>query len=380
MRWARRLGVCGCALLAGCGAVSETKEAPDAGVPDARVTDDGGPPAAPVCEIPQQNPYLKTHQVVGECPSPTPPCSYSFLGKLLLSAEEVHPEASFVATSGELVLAEAPDDSGTMRPLVLRVPLFTSWSALTFLQAPAPGLRARDIDGDAVLLCSETECQLYRVDDSDALSLRATTPPSADPAGVVDWPMRGRVCVYGNGLHCHGRHGWQALVPPDTGARLNAAAHAHTAVWAAGDAGRVVIATPECFRELQSGTHSTFRAISADSDRDKWAVAVGDDGVVTYLSLEETTTCYVDGAQWVFVDRTWGSDWGYRVAHLEDRQWLIGSDAALRGLPSAGGDWCSVPIEEPLIDITSRYCAAARNTRQLTSSRLYGHDFCPNTP
>lgn len=332
---------------------------------------------APSCVIPPQNEYLKPNRVVGVCPQPGPSCLESPLhGAPLLSAAEVDLEASFVAVSGDLVLAERPRANGTMEPLVVLLSSFDD-DPFSILELPelAPDARGVSLDRHTLLTCAGDGC---RVDPVDPLAELSGAVPAdiGEPAGVVEWLTRKQVCVYGNGLHCYDGATWHALVPADSGPRLLAAAVTQTSIWAAGEAGRVVIASPDCWRELESGTEATLRSLSADSSRELWAVASGDSGAVSYLSLDETIACTV-GALTTRVLRDWGETSGAATADGQDDQWVFQvGGTMIQGKPSIGGNWCVGQLADTVIDETRFTCGIADNQRVITATALFGTRFC----
>lgn len=292
------------------------------------------------------------------------------------SAAEVDRSASFVAVSGDLVLAERPLADGTKEPLVVLLSSFDD-EPFSILELPelAPDARGVALDRHTLLTCAGDGCRIDPVDPLAGLS-GAVPAEIGEPAGVVEWPVRQQVCVYGNGLHCFDGASWHALVPVDSGPRLVAAAVTHTSIWAAGEAGRIVIASPDCWRELESGTEATLRSLSADSSRELWAVASGDSGALSYLSLDETITCTL-GALTTRVLRDWGESWGYATADAQDDQWVFqAGGSVIQGKPSIGGNWCTGQLADTVVDETRFTCGIADNQRVITSKALFGTRFC----
>ncbi|MBK8997142.1 MAG: hypothetical protein IPM35_15530 [Myxococcales bacterium] len=337
----------------------------------------------PSCVIPPQVPaeYLRPNRTIGECPKLGPACASSpFGGAPLLTASEIDPEARFMALSRELVVAERPTTAGATESLVVRVPAdsLTPFLVLSFVEPLPPGMLVRAIDGHALLSCDATDCRIDRIDATKSIvePTFAHPPAQTQPAGVVDWEEAELICVYGNGVQCFDGKGWLELVPAGSGPRFNAAAATSTSLWAAGDAGRAVIATTECWTELESGTKHSLRSLSADRGRELWAVAAGDAGVLSYLGLDQTITCSLgDSATWVL--RDWGQNWGYGVADSYDHQWVFQSGGSvIQGRPSIGGDWCTTQLGETVIDATWFNCGIAQNQRVITSHALIGESFC----
>jgi len=295
-------------------------------------------------------------------------------------AEQIQPGAKFVAAAGSTLVAEAPamaDDEVTI--VVVRAdPSYQGpfeHVIVPFEEQPLPTARLRDIYGRYLLLCDQATCQLFEI-DADAVRLLGTVPPEVEAQGVASWAFVG-VCVAGNGIQCLSDGTWTEVLPPDSGSRLHDTAAGSTALWAAGEDGRIVVVTPSCWRELPSGTGATLRLITTDPSRELWATAAGDGGVIVHLSLEETITCTYGDADWVASYRSWGSDWGYGVAHQYDVHWLLSATGQMtRGLPSHTGDWCSLGVDEPIVDITISSCGVASNPRFVTATALYGGDFC----
>lgn len=337
----------------------------------------GGGGFSATCEIPPQSDFLRTNRVVGTCPMLRPACQETpFEGTPLLNAADLGAEVGFVATSNAVVLAERRRPDGTMEPLVVSVPDFFGSEPFAILPFATPlpaGTRPRDIDGRTILLCAPEGCRLYvgRKDGTIEELAGAHPLPEAEPAGVADWKAAGMHCIYGNGVHCFDLDHWIDVVPAESGPRFNAAAAVTTAIWAAGDAGRLVIATPECWLELESGTKSTLRSLSADT-RDLWATAVGDDGVVAHVTLDETTTCNIGGVPWTTMHRTWGN------GNMYDLLWLFQEDGqGVHGKPSDGGEWCTTDIGATVLEVTNAACWAD-NWRVLTPTSLYGAPlWCP---
>jgi hypothetical protein len=264
-----------------------------------------------------------------------------------------------------------------MQPLVVRVPDHDPPTVFEFAVPPEPDLRAQDIDERSVLLCNEVDCQLYTVTETGSVEALAGARLAKDRArGVVEWRWREMPCVFGSGLSCFDRGSWLELVPA-SGASFHAAAATRTSLWAAGEQGRIVAATTECWIELPSGTDATLRSLSADGSRELWATVAAHDGTLAYVTLDETLTCIVPGASWKIVHRTWGENWGYGVAHHYDWQWLFGTDGTvIEGKPSDGGGWCTQTIGDEVRDVTTSDCGISENHRVVTPTDLFGTQGC----
>lgn len=353
---------------------------------EARPASDGGAEGDahdPSCTIPQQveTAFLKPNRLIGECPKPGPPCAYSpFSGPPLLTADELHSQARLVALSGDLVLADWPRADGSLESLVVRVPASgdTPFVILPFSEPLSPDVHVLDIDGHALLSCGGGDCRIDLVAPPEAMvePTGAHPPIHTEPVGIVDWTFAGLVCVYGNGVQCFDGKGWLELVPADSGPRFNAAAATRTSIWAAGDAGRVVVATTDCWRELESGTKESLRSLSVDGSRELWAVAAGDSGALSYLGVDETISCSV-GESTTLVLRTWGQNSGYMTADSFDDQWVFQTGGStIQGKPSVGGDWCTTQIGDTVVDATWFTCGVAENKRIITAQALFGEHFC----
>ena len=263
---------------------------------------------------------------------------------------------------------------------MVRVPAYgdTPFLVLPFAEPLSPDMQVRGVDGHALLSCGDSDCRIDRVDAPGSIvePTGAHPPIQTQPVGIVDWVYAGLVCVYGNGVQCFDGKGWLELVPADSGPRFNAAVATRTSIWAAGDAGRVVVATTECWREIESGTKQSLRSLSADGTRELWAVAAGDAGVLSYLGLDETITCSL-GESTISVLRDWGQNWGYEVADSQDSQWVFQTGGStIQGKPSVGGDWCTTQLGETVIDATWFNCGVAENERVITAHALFGGSFC----
>jgi hypothetical protein len=337
------------------------------------------------CEIPLPSSYQKTNREVGICPELTASCDDGpFAHPPLFTAAQLDADSLFVAASGGLVLAERPRGDGTFEPIVAGASPdgdLTNLVQIPFEAAPHQAMRARDLHGNHLLLCGGGDCRIYvvrHIGDPQVQEL----PGGQIPAGVMQVTLglttfgAGLPCVFGDGVHCLDDGHWIELVASGSGPSFNAAAGAPTAIWAAGDEGRLVVASPSCVIELPSGTSEALRAVSADGARELWGTAVGDGGVVVHASLEETTTCKLGGS-WSVLHRTWGNNWGYGVAHEHDVMWLFEvSGLGIRGKPAAGGEWCTHDLGEEIVDITVFSCGIAENPWIVTPTAIYGSDHC----
>ena len=344
-------------MVAGCGGGTSSHLEP------------GGPDAASACAIPAQTSYLKTNRTIGKCPpAASPACSSTlFSGPPLLTSDDLQPGAHFVAVSGEYLLAE----TASMEPLVVRMHPEDAPVAYSFAAPLAAGQRAVDLDGNYVLTCSTSDCRVFRREGLSLYELPA--PPMTDATKVVDWLSQDAVCVVGDGASCFDGTAWHELVPK--GQRFAAASATLSAIWLAGEGGHVALATWSCVEAIESGTDADLTSISADTQRELWAVVSGKQGALSYVSPEESVSCNVSSTSPVVL-RDWGRDWGWDVADQHDQQWIFGESSVLRGKPAVDADWCVSEIGEPALDVTSFDCGVAENVRVLTSTRLLGNAQC----
>ena len=345
----------------------------------AATTSSGGGGSS-VCIIPPQSEYLRTHRVIGSCPQPEGTCKAGSPTTPLLTAQQIHPDAQLVAADGNLLVAEVPAAEGDgATSFVVQTSTHNDgsfdYAVLPFQEPPVPTMKLRDLSGGHLLLCDLAACQLYQINTEEVL-LIGTVPPEIEAEGVV-WLSSVGICAFGNGIQCRIDGDWTEILPADSGARLHDADTGSTAIWAAGDDGRVVVATTSCWLELSSGTSAPLRTISTDPSREFWATAAGDGGVVVHLSLDETISCTYGDAAWVAMHRTWGHHWGYGIAHQYDELWLVPAAGQMTwGVPSHTGNWCTYDVDSPIVDITSSSCGISENSRYITADALYGGAYC----
>lgn len=98
--------------------------------------------------------------------------------------------------------------------MVVAVPGGLPFSLLEFSVAPAPDMRARDIDGSTLLLCGDVDCQLFTITRSGTIDELpgGRVSAAAAPAGVLDWSAQALACVFGNGVHCFDGGDWLEVV------------------------------------------------------------------------------------------------------------------------------------------------------------------------
>jgi hypothetical protein len=359
----RSLATCGLSLLACSGESAE---------PMSALATDGGTTEAAAAQ---------SCSAVSACPTP------STLFQTLLTAQDVGPDAQFVAVGRQAVLVMR--GAGVFQAVRLNDPdthdaadpsaKFAAWS---FPQG-APTARAitegtlmnggRITPSVFVLACAEGDrvCSVLRGERGQPqLSSWQTVPADFDARGIILDPVtvqQRQLCVYGAGMLCFDGSAWQPAIDVASELELNAAAIGSTWSIAVGEHGRW------WKRTVAAGTWQEQAALN-DVSLTQCSVS-GEGGVIVGEGRLQLALGTQQGHFACTGDQPLAAL--LLTDSIDNAAYAVTSDAAiLTGV--APNPFCQATVakDERVLAVTSVPCGASDNLRILTSQTLLGSNVC----